>query len=168
MLAGFNYVKLLSGRFDRLSLVLENSGDSVVSWLVFLVTPRLRLRPFVPEDAEVVFRYRSDPDVMRYIPSGPDKSIEETQKILDRFIQHHEKYGFSKWAAELRETGELIGDSGLLLLEEGPDFELGYRFAREYWGEGLATECGRAWLEAAFSNFGLDRVVAFAHPDNAA
>jgi RimJ/RimL family protein N-acetyltransferase len=122
----------------------------------------------VPEDAEVVFRYRSDPDVMRYIPSGPDKSIEETQKILDRFIQHHEKYGFSKWAAELRETGELIGDSGLLLLEEGPDFELGYKLAREYWGKGFATECARGWLEAAFSALGLARVVAFADPDNVA
>ena len=116
----------------------------------------------MPEDAEVVFRYRSDPDVMRYIPSGPDRSIEETRKILDRFIKHHEKYGFSKCAAELLETGELIGDAGLLLLEEGPDFELGYKLAREYWGKGFATECGRAWLEAAFSKFGLERMVAFA------
>jgi len=62
----------------------------------------------------------------------------------------------------------MIGDSGLLLLEEGPDFELGYRLARKYWERGLATECGRAWLDAAFSRFGLERVVAFAHPENAA
>lgn len=48
------------------------------------------------------------------------------------------------------------------------DFELGYRLAREYWGQGFATECGRAWVEAAFTSFGLERVVAFAHPENAA
>jgi RimJ/RimL family protein N-acetyltransferase len=75
---------------------------------------------------------------------------------------------FSKWALELRETGEFIGDSVLLLLEDGPDLELGYRLAREYCGQGYATECGRAWLDAAFSRFGLERVVAFAHPGNAA
>ena len=105
---------------------------------------------------------------MRYIASGPDKSIEETRNVLDRFIRHHEKYGFSKWAVELPPTGELIGDSGLLLLEGGPDFDLGYRLARVYWGNGFATECGQAWIEAAFSKLGLDRVVALAHPENAA
>ena len=105
---------------------------------------------------------------MRYIMDGADKTIEDTRKVPDRYIEHQEKYGFSKWAAELRETGELVGDSGLLLLEEGPDFELGYRLAREHWGQGLATECGRAWVQAAFSRFRLERVVAFAHPENAA
>ncbi len=105
---------------------------------------------------------------MRYIAVGADKTAEDTRKVLDRYFDHQEKYGFSKWAVELRETGELIGDSGLLLVEDGPDFDLGYRLAREYWGKGFATECGRAWVEAAFATFGLDRVVAFAHPDNAA
>ena len=136
--------------------------------LVTLETPRLRLRPFVTADADAVFRYRGDPDVMQYIMGGAEKTIEDTQKVLGWYRAHQEKYGFSKWAAVLRETGEMIGDSGLLLLEEGPDLELGYRLAPEHWGKGLATECGRAWLEAAFSSFGLERVVAFAHPDNAA
>ena len=134
---------------------------------MLLETPRLRLRPFVPEDAEALFEYRSDPEVMRYIATGTDRTIEDTHKVLDRYFKHQEKYGFSKWAVELRESGELIGDSGLLVLEDGPDFELGYRFARKYWGQGFATECARAWLEAAFSRFGLERVVAFAHPDHA-
>ena len=136
--------------------------------LVTLESPRLRMRPFVPADAAAVFRYRRDADVMRYIPSAADKTVEDTQKVLDWYREHQEKHGFSKWAVVLRETGELIGDSGLLLLEKGPAFELGYRLAREYWGKGLATECGGAWLEAAFSSFGLERVVALAHPDNAA
>jgi len=135
---------------------------------VLLETPRLRLRPFVSSEAEALFRYRRDPEVMRYIASGPDRTIEDTRKVLDRYFRHQEKYGFSKWAVELRETGALIGDSGLMLLDDGSDFELGYRFAREQWGQGFATECGRAWLEAAFSRFGLERVLAFAHPDHAA
>jgi len=135
---------------------------------VFLETPRLRLRPFVPEEAGAVFQYRRDADVMRYIAVGADKTLEDTQKVLDRYFAHQEKYGFSKWAVVLRETGEVIGDSGLLLVEDGPDFDLGYRLAREYWGKGFATECGCAWVEAAFSRFGLERVVAFAHPGNTA
>jgi RimJ/RimL family protein N-acetyltransferase len=59
----------------------------------------------VPEDAEVVFRYRSDPDVMRYIMNGADKTIEDTRNVLDRYFQHQEKDGSSKWAVVLRETG---------------------------------------------------------------
>ena len=45
---------------------------------MFLETPRLRLRPFVPEDAEAVFYYGRDPDLMRYIPVGTDETIEDT------------------------------------------------------------------------------------------
>src|SRR5260370_32150051 len=41
-------------------------------------------------------------------------------------------------------------------------------FARPYWGRGLATEGASAWVRAAFVNFELDRLTAFAHPENLA
>lgn len=136
--------------------------------LTSLETQRLLIRPFVEADVDAVFRYRKDPEVMRFIPGGADKSLKETRSVIEKYNDHQQTYGFSKWAIILNEPGQLIGDSGLLLLEQGPDFELGYRITRKYWHMGLATEAGHAWLRAAFSQLGLQRVVAFAHPDNSA
>lgn len=63
----------------------------------------------------------------------------------------------------MKATGELVGDSGLLPMNDVPEFELGYRFAKRFWSLGLATESGRAWLRAAFLHLNLERV--FAHCD---
>ena len=48
-------------------------------------------------------------------------------------------------------------------MNDVPEFELGYQFAKRFWSLGLATECGRAWLRAAFFHLDLERV--FAHSD---
>ena len=63
----------------------------------------------------------------------------------------------------MKATGELVGDSGLLPMNDVPEFELGYRFAKGFWSLGLATECPRAWLRTAFFHLNLERV--FAHSD---
>lgn len=44
--------------------------------------------------------------------------------------------------------------------------DLGFRFARPFWGKGFATEAGAAWVSAAFERLGLDELGAFVHPEN--
>jgi RimJ/RimL family protein N-acetyltransferase len=46
--------------------------------------------------------------------------------------------------------------------------EIGWSLAREVWGNGYATEAARAWLQVAFAQLGLDRVIATVLPDNVA
>lgn len=48
------------------------------------------------------------------------------------------------------------------------DIELGYRFRRDVWGYGYATEAATALLSAAYRETDLDRILACAHPDNTA
>jgi [ribosomal protein S5]-alanine N-acetyltransferase len=48
------------------------------------------------------------------------------------------------------------------------DIELGYRFRRDAWGYGYATEAATAMLSAAYQSTDLDQILACAHPDNAA
>ena len=58
-----------------------------------------------------------------------------------------------------RACGELVGDCGLIPLEgAGPEVELGYRFARPYWGMGYATEVAVAVRDLGFGRFGLERI----------
>ncbi len=78
-------------------------------------------------------------------------------------------HGFSLWVAREKSTGAVVGDCGLQPLElPSPDVELGYRLGRRHWGRGLATEAATACLRTRFEKLGLNRIVAVAHPDNAA
>ena len=68
-----------------------------------------------------------------------------------------------------RDSGALIGDAGLYLLDgRGPEVELGYTLGRQWWRRGYGTELARALLIAACDEFGLDELVAVADPANAA
>jgi len=131
-------------------------------------TNRLILRPFELSDAQAAFGWLGDPVVMRFTPTGPDKSIEETKTRLVAFVNHQQAHDFSKWLVLDRDSGVAIGDSGLLVLQDYGWIDLGFRFAQQYWGKGLATEAASAWVRAAFDEFYLKRLGAFVHPENVA
>ena len=131
-------------------------------------TSRLILRPFEPTDAEAAFGWFGDPVVMRFTPTGPDASIGQTDARLDKYRKHQIAHAFSKWIIVDRNTGHLIGDSGLLVLQDYGWIDLGFRLAQPYWGKGLATEVASAWVHAAFKDLNIDRLAAFVHPQNAA
>jgi len=131
-------------------------------------TERLTLRPFEPTDAEAAFGWFGDPVVMRFTPTGPDKSIEDTKARLTLFMEHQKAHGFSKWLILDRASGIPIGDSGLLVFEDYGWVDLGFRFAQPFWGKGLATEVASAWVRAAFEKFRLTQLGAFVHPENVA
>jgi ribosomal-protein-alanine N-acetyltransferase len=130
-------------------------------------TSRLILRPFETEDLASAHQWFGDAEVMRYTPMGPDQSRETTRERLAGYRKHQALHGFSKWAIALP-NGELIGDAGLLVLEETGEIELGFRLARTHWGCGYASEVAKAWVRAAHERFSIHRITAFSHPDNAA
>ena len=71
---------------------------------------------------------------------------------MQRFDYGWQADGLSHWAAVERESGKLIGRIGLLRHRDWPlepdPVEVGWALHRDYWGRGLATEGGRAALEA--------------------
>jgi ribosomal-protein-alanine N-acetyltransferase len=130
-----------------------------------LETPRLLLRPFAPGDAEIVHAIYSDPLVMRYVATGPMNDLLVTQRLLDDYTAHQERHGFSFWKVIERESGALIGDSGLYRTPAG-EVELGYTLGAAWWGRGYATEAAGTWLAAAFGELGIAEVIALAEPAN--
>jgi ribosomal-protein-alanine N-acetyltransferase len=131
-------------------------------------TSRVILRPFEASDAQSAFEWFGDPVVMRFTPTGPDKSIEETITRLAGYQNHQKAHGFSKWLIRERDSGIAIGDSGLSALPEYGWVDLGFRFAQPWWGKGLATEVASAWVRAAFDEFRVGQLGAFVHPENLA
>ena len=131
-------------------------------------TSRLILQPFESGDVEAAFAWFGDPTVMRFTPTGPDASPQQTTARLRKYHEHQTAHGFSKWIILDRGSARPMGDAGLLMLKEYSWIDLGVRLAQSYWGKGLATEAAYAWVCAAFDDFQLDRLGAFVHPENLA
>ena len=131
-----------------------------------ILTDRLRLRPFGPDDVDALAEVYQHPLVARWI--GPH-TREDVEEEIAHQVEHQAALGYSLWAVEERAGGRLIGDCGLQPLERrGPEIELGYDLHPDAWGRGLATEGARAVMEQAFGPLGLHRVVAVVKPDNGA
>jgi ribosomal-protein-alanine N-acetyltransferase len=134
-----------------------------------LETKRLYIRSFRFEDATELHQVFGDPRVMQRIPGGPAQTLEETQRRLAKIIQHQETHGFSLWALIHKETGNLIGDCGLILVEgRGPEIEIAYDIAYEYWGRGYATEAAQECLRFGFENLKLDLLIGLTYADHLA
>ena len=89
--------------------------------------------------------------------------------MLEEYIAHQERHGFSFWAVVERGGGQLIGDAGLYHGEDGsPEIELGYTLGRAWWGRGYATEAAAACRDVAFERLALETVTAIADPANGA
>jgi RimJ/RimL family protein N-acetyltransferase len=131
-------------------------------------TTRLRLRAFAPADFDAFAAMRADPEVMRYIGTGEPQDRARSEAWLGKNEQRWRRNGFGMWAAEHKELGRVIGWCGLVFLDETPEVEVGYGFARDFWGRGLATEAARRSLRFGFEGMGLGRIVAIAQPENVA
>jgi len=115
-------------------------------------TERLLLRPWRESDAEVLYRYASDPEVGPRAGWPPHKSVDESLEVIRTlFSSDH------VWAMELKATGQPIGCMGYYVYGEsnidiGPDdAEAGYWVARPYWNQGLCTEALKAMIDYCFN-----------------
>jgi len=137
-------------------------------------TPRLRLRRWRPDDVDELTRIFLQPGMLRFFSRrlAPDRSPrEQVAEHVARLDRECDTDGHCLWAAELRETGRLIGRIGLKRHTDwtaGPDpVEVGWLVDQDFQGRGLATEGGRAGLEFAFTVLGLSRVISITDPENA-
>src|SRR5579871_6165650 len=117
-----------------------------------LQTERLILREFLTADVEDFFRLVIDPDVTRYTGDSCKTLEEAGTGLQDRVLGAYQKHGYGRWAVVFKPTGKIIGFAGLKYLEDIGEVDLGYRFFKEYWGRGLATEASRAVLSKSWAS----------------
>jgi len=131
-------------------------------------SPRLLLRAWCDTDLPVFAALNADAEVMRHFPAPLDAA--QSAQLLARIREHFDAHGYGFWALERRDTGELIGVTGLAQVGFDAPFvpavEIGWRLARAHWRQGYAREAARAALAVAFEQLGLDEVVSFTVPAN--
>jgi ribosomal-protein-alanine N-acetyltransferase len=72
------------------------------------------------------------------------------------------------WVVEWRENPGFLGWCGLFPLGPSGLIEIGYRYHRATWGQGVGSEAARAVLDHGFRELAIDPIVAVTNPDNLA
>ncbi len=136
--------------------------------MISITTPRLCLRTWQESDIESYLQINQDKKVIEFLANS--MSHEQIQDFFKYQNQQLQDRGFMLWAAELLETGELLGFIGLnyfnLPAHFSPAVEIGWRLGSQYWGFGYATEGAKAVLDFGFNKCALDEIVAFTVPEN--
>lgn len=131
-------------------------------------TDRLLLRRWQQSDLEPFAALNADPDVMEHFPSVMTK--DKTEEMIARLEAGFDKDGFGLWALEHSASQAFMGFVGLATpgfeAHFTPAVEVGWRLAREYWGNGYAVEGARAIVRFGFEKIGLDEIVSFTIPAN--
>ncbi len=127
-------------------------------------TERLILRAFVEADREPWAAMNADPEVMRHFPATLSRA--EADAVIERVNGKIAASGVGFWALERKADGQFLGFAGLNCIahENLPIFgqwEVGWRLARHAWGQGYASEAGRAALAHGFGKMGLERILAY-------
>ncbi len=137
--------------------------------MIILETERLLLRQIHKDDYEALFRMNSDPIVMKYVGDGSTRNHEQMGKELEMLISHYiRKPGLGIWATTLKNANVFVGASGLVYYDNTTEIEIGYRFLKEHWNKGYATEASLGLLKYGFETLNLNKIVSSAHPDNRA
>lgn len=131
-------------------------------------TQRLILRPWLEKDFDDFSRLNADPKVTELL-TGP-LTLEESTQMMERIGAHFTRHGFGLYAAELKETEQLIGFIGLAVpgfaAHFTPCVEISYRLFPQFWNQGLATEGAKKILEFGFIDLELPEIVSFTVPQN--
>jgi RimJ/RimL family protein N-acetyltransferase len=131
-------------------------------------TDRLLLRGWRDDDRAAYAAINADPEVTEFLSKRFTRA--ESDAMVDQMLAGWERRGYGLWAVERRTDGVLLGMTGLsrhdLPEPIGSVVEVGWRFARQAWGHGYATEAARAALGFGFERLGLAEIVSFTVPDN--
>ena len=132
-------------------MIRPTTGKELPPFPLSLETRRLRLRPWLPTDAEALFRLASCPEVGPPAGWAPHGSPAESRDVIRSLFSAPGIY-----ALTLKGSGRLAGCMGLTATDDRPgiapaagEAELSYWLGAPFWGQGLATEAARRLVDWA-------------------
>jgi [ribosomal protein S5]-alanine N-acetyltransferase len=131
-----------------------------------LETPRLLLRRWTFADRDAFRRMTQDAETMRFMHDSVPLSNAEADAALQSTIERYAQLGFGDWAIVLRDSGNILGESGLGLIEGTTQIEIGWMLLPNYWGQGFAYEAASAVKTYAASQLALKHLSALVRPGN--
>ena len=134
-----------------------------------LVTERLIMREFHPDDWLAVLAYQVEPLYLRYY-AWTDRTPQAVQEFVQMFLAQQQERPRTKFqlALALKSSGQLIGNCGIRMdSPDAPEADIGYELSPHYWGQGYATEAAYAILKFGFTQLHVHRIWSWCMADNA-
>ena len=132
-------------------------------------TERLSIRPWRNEDVAPFYRLGQDEAMMRTL--GPLLTLDDARATMIRQQACQARRGYSFWVIERRHDGAMIGLCGIQPGPAGTPIadrsEIGWRLARDCWGQGYAREAAAACIAWWWRHGDGSSLFAITTPDNA-
>ena len=127
---------------------------------------RLLFAQPVQEDFNRFYEIHSDPETNLFNPNGP-MNLETATAVFKEILAHWEAQGFGSWSIrEKDDPAFIIGFGGLSDRWYGDEIKLnlGYRFDKNYWGKGYATELAQKAVAFGFTELHIKEIFAVVRP----
>jgi RimJ/RimL family protein N-acetyltransferase len=153
-----------------------------------LETQRLRIRPFLPTEADAIYHLVYADAEVRIPWSGYQGTLEEFRQRFqtDKLYTGSGGDNLHYYALVRKADETLLGlmgfqdhansDMSWLLMPDGSrnvghipgclDVELTYALGKAYWGQGYATEAGAALIAYGLAELDIDRIINAISPTN--
>lgn len=110
-----------------------------------LITDRLLIRPFTPEDTDAFFALMSDREINTFLPWFPLQTRAEAEQFLEeRYLSRSEEPDGFHYAICLKTDNIPIG---YINVDAGESHDFGYALRRDCQHKGIMTEAALAVLE---------------------
>ena len=133
-------------------------------------SPRLKFRNLEPSDYDDWFELFHDDHTAAMLALAEFKTPKaRCDKWFEGTFDRYEKDLGGQNVMVLKETGQMVGQAGLLVREIEDQFELeiAYSILPQYRQQGLAYEAAKKCKDFAFENGFHDRLVSLIFPENA-
>ncbi len=136
-------------------------------YLENLTGRRLRFRGLRDGDMKYHREFLSHEEAIRYLFIEEDLD-EYCRKWFGRQYYRYKKDRMGLCAVELKDSGEFIGQCGLIRqqVDGAEEVEIGYHFLPRYWGNGYATEAAVMCKDYAFSHGLAESVISLIYIEN--
>ena len=130
-------------------------------------TERLTLRNFNKNDANDLFKLRSDKKVMQFIDRPIATTVKDASEHINKILEFlKNNYGIT-WAISIKNNKKLIGTIGLWrIIHEHYRAEIGYMLHADFHAKGIMHEAMKPVLDYGFNIMNLHSVEANVNPDN--
>jgi [ribosomal protein S5]-alanine N-acetyltransferase len=129
---------------------------------------RILIRPVHAADFDLLYKWQSDPEMMRYIrkPATEPQEVRDRMALWMAYAEQNPGLGvfMVETSADRRAIGYCVFRHADFI--PGNELELGYAVDRDFRGRGYATETTRLLIDYGFSNFADEHLVAFTDPEH--
>ncbi len=131
-------------------------------------TLRLTITTFSSDMAQSVYENSQDDDTRRFVPDEVYDSVEEARAAIEFLISRYDSDdGPFVYPIITNDDSKNIGYVQLCQIDDG-SWEIGYHIAKQFTGQGYATEAVKAFLPAMAQKLNIKEVYGICLAENTA